>query len=130
MSADLCVNRLDAERRAKPLPRKQCALLPNPSRLGFRDGAIELLHRWPELSALIQEAACKLLESFGTSAQIVLERFDDPEAEKEDPSLYLVVGTTLRALDARQALDRFEDNWWMDNAERSNNRLHVSVEFL
>jgi hypothetical protein len=125
----VCVNRLEAGRRAKFLPRKLPLLLV-PSGMEFHEGALDLLRRWPELSVLIQEAACKLRESFGASAQIVLERFDDPEAENEDPSLYLVVETTLRALDARQALDRFEDNWWMENAERSNNRLHFSVEFL
>lgn len=130
MNTALCVDQLEPARRGKVLPRNQALLLVPQRITSFREGALDLLRRWPELGVLIQEAASKLCESFGDSAQIVLERFDDPDAEKEDPSLYLVVGTTLRAREARQALDRFEDNWWIDNAERSNNRLHFSVEFL
>ena len=129
MSTAVCMN-LKVNGRKNYLPQRLSETIVHADGMDFRAGAVELLHRWPDLGALIQEASKKLRESFGTSARIVLERFDDPETGKEDPSLYLVIETTLKAREARQALDRFEDEWWMDNAARSNDRLHISVEFL
>jgi hypothetical protein len=94
----------------------------------YRAGARDLLLRWPELREVIPDAFEMLKDSFGASAQIVLDRFDDPEAEEEASILYLVVRTELEAHAAREAMDRL-DEWWLMNEERANGHLQISLEF-
>jgi hypothetical protein len=120
---------LDVPPRAKPLRGWPPSTPRLPESLHYRQGTRELLLRWPELREVVPEAFRKLTDSFGASAQIVLDRFDDPEAEEEGPILYLVVRTDLEADAAREALDRL-DEWWLMNEERANGRLQISLEFL
>jgi len=101
-----------------------------PEALSYRRGARDLLLRWPELREVIPEAYERVTEAFGSSAQIVLDRYDDPEAEEENPILYLVVRTELEADGARQAMNRFDEDWWLANETGAEGHLYVSVEFL
>jgi hypothetical protein len=128
MSAALCVNRLDAERRAKPLPRKQFTLLPLPGGMHFRDQAIDLLRRWPELLPILEEASKKLREFFGQEPALILKSFVAPDSPSEEPTLFLLIGTRLSAEDAGAIMDRFEEAWWFDNAHRTEH-LHINLEF-
>jgi len=100
-----------------------------PRGLVSRKGARELLLRWPDVRQILAEAFERLRANFGPDAEVALKRFDDPASEIEDPALYLIVGTRLDAQEARQAMDRFEDDWWLDNVDRAGDHLHVSVEF-
>ena len=121
---------LDVPRRAKALRGWPPSTPRLPESLHYRQGTMELLLRWPELREVIPEAFRKLKDAFGASAQIVLDRFDDPEAEEEEPIVYLVVRTELEADAAREALDRLDDEWWLTNEERAKGRLQISLEFL
>ena len=116
--------------RAKRLPGAVCAAARRlPDELRYRPDVLELVLRWPELRAFIAEAVGELLRYFAESSEVFLDRFDDPESEEEDPILYLVVRTSLKAGQARVALERFHEEWWTANEDRNEDRLFVSVEF-
>jgi hypothetical protein len=120
--------------RAKRLPLKLLAGGAEPRlplALVYRKGARELLLQSPwAIRSLVMDAFERIPRYFGDTARFALERFVDPEEAAEEPLLYLVVGTTLSASEARDALDRFDEEWWLDNVDRGQNRIHLSLEFL
>jgi hypothetical protein len=95
----------------------------------FRDGAIELYRRWPELLPILEEAFRKIREYFGTEPTLFLEPFIAPDSSTEEPSLFLLISTRQSAEDARATMNRLEEAWWFDNAHRTDH-LHISLEFV
>jgi len=79
---------------------------------------------------LLLEACSELRKVFGDGVDIVVERADDPEGTDIEPMLFALVQTSLDGQEAAQALDRFNDAWWLDNMARARGALEVSVEFV
>jgi hypothetical protein len=94
------------------------------------EGEEIFLREHPGLQPVVAEAALKLREYFGPGAALALERFRDPEAPSAPEELHLVVQTKLGSDEARAAMDRFDDAWWLDNMERGEHLLHVTMEFV
>ena len=126
----------DPPPRAKPLPR---ALLTGggdpparlPSDLVYRRGARERLFRTSgPARTLIAETCGKILEIFGAGARFALEAVVDVDEVAVEPLLYLVIGAALNAPDAGRALDRFQEEWWLDNVERGEWSVHIGLELL
>lgn len=94
--------------------------------LSFQANALNMLLNYLELQSLVLYATAKLLHYFGEEATVVLEKFD----EGGDPLLFLEVCTDLSAQKAREALDRFHEEWWSTNVEgKATNILNVAVSF-
>lgn len=128
MNAALCVDQLEAVGRGKTLPRKP-GLLSLPGGMDFRAGARELYSQWPELRPLLEEAARKIREFFGEEPALFVEPFIAPDSPSEEPSLFLLISTRQSAEEAGATMDRFEGEWWLDNAYRTDH-LHISLEFV
>ena len=121
---------------AKPLPR---ALLMGggepPTRLTsdlvFRRGARGLYFRSPAPArALIAETCAKLSEFFGRGVRFALEDVVDVGDVTVEHLLYLVIMAELNAPDAGRALDRFQEEWWIDNVDRGQGSVHIGLELL
>lgn len=83
-----------------------------------------LLRAHPDLAPLIQEAADQLVR-FIPDARFTLEMVTDPEYGDEE--LVLRVATSLPALEALEALDRFDEAWWLPNARRACGLFFVNL---
>jgi hypothetical protein len=64
-----------------------------------------------------------------TDQRPALEVFEDPENEAAPPQLVVYVPTHLRPPKARQSLNRFSRDWWLDAFRRAGLRLHVDIEY-
>lgn len=83
-----------------------------------------LLRAHPDLAAMIQEAADQLVR-FIPDARLSLELLTDPEYGDEE--LRLGVATKLPVLEALEALDRFDEAWWLPNARRARDLFFVNL---
>lgn len=95
----------------------------------LREGAGAILAADAPLRAFVDETCAEIREVFGTSGELAIARYQDPDAPESGPSLYLLVRTTLEASIAGPLLDRFDEAWWLDNAPRAQGKLEVSLEF-
>jgi transcriptional regulator with XRE-family HTH domain len=84
-----------------------------------------LLQTHPDLAPLIREAAEQLIR-FIPDARLTLEVVIDPEYG-DDEEFLLWAATSLPALEALAALDRFDDAWWLHNARRARGLFFVNV---
>ena len=102
-------------------------------RITVVDGAnVErLLRSSPDLVPLINEAADQLARYF-PGAGIRLSHMFDPEGEGEELILgalpYQEVDTDPDVDEAMEALDRFDQDWWLQNVRRANGLLIVTLE--
>jgi transcriptional regulator with XRE-family HTH domain len=83
-----------------------------------------LLLAHPDLVHMIQEAADQLIR-FIPDARLTLEVIIDPEYGDEE--LLLGVSTSLPVLEAMEALDRFDEAWWLPNARRAWGLFFVNL---
>jgi hypothetical protein len=115
-----------AKRRARPRAVKVAA------RAGYelREGAEPMLKDAPWLVPFIDETCAELRKIFGSESEFALERFDDPESFESPPKLFLLVKTRHPAEVVVALMHRFDEEWWLDNAERGREKLQVSVEFI
>lgn len=88
---------------------------------------IEFLQAHPSLVPLLEEAHGKIAEFFG-SFEIVLEVVTDPEAI-DDHELFAFIRTTLPPDEALSKLNRLDQEWWLDAADRAEGKLCIHVEF-
>ena len=75
---------------------------------------------------LLREAREKLDGYFPTS-EVSLEVITDPEAES-DYQLVAAVSTDLPGEDAYRKLKEFDRDWWLDELERSQGLLCISID--
>ena len=94
----------------------------------FRDAndVKSFLEENPFLISLLQEAYIHIREYFPHS-DVVLEVVTDPEIMGEkDLVAFIVVEQT--AEEASQALDRLDEEWWMEALDRAQDKLHITLE--
>jgi len=84
-----------------------------------------LLQAHSDLAAMIQDTADQLVR-FIPDARLTLEVITDPEYG-DDEHLFLGAATSLPPLDALEALERFDNAWWLPNARRACDLLVVDV---
>jgi hypothetical protein len=100
-----------------------------PSGYVVREGAAAILDAAAGLRAFLDETCVELRAIFGVTAELAVTRYEDPDAPESDASLYVLVRTALDADSAGRLLDRFDGEWWLDNAPRAGGRVEVSLEF-
>jgi transcriptional regulator with XRE-family HTH domain len=104
------------------------AELPLDARIAVGDGDAadvrRLLEAEPDLLPLVNEAAEQLMRII-PDASLRLEHLIEPESEDEE--LFLEASTDLDLEVAIEALDRFDQQWWLANARRGRGLLIVDV---
>jgi hypothetical protein len=89
----------------------------------------EFLEASPFLKPLLVEAYERIGNCFGPKPEVVLEVVTDPEAD-DDRQLFAFIQTSLPSEQALDKLDRLDDDWWLDAADRSEGKLCLHVEFV
>jgi hypothetical protein len=81
----------------------------------------------PFLIPLLQEAYTHIKRHFPLS-DVVLEVVTDPEIMgQKDLVVFIVV--EQKAEEASRALDRLDEEWWLDTLDRAEDKLHITLEF-
>lgn len=96
----------------------------------MREDAEPFLAEHPAVVPVLYEVGDKLREIFGAATTLVVERFVDPESSAVPDELFVRVKTTLTVEEARALLERFEEEWWLDNMQRANCLINVALEFV
>jgi len=87
-------------------------------------GVNRLLHEHPELAALVREAADQLVNRF-PNAPLRLRVLADPDEGGEQ--LFLAISADYVNDAALAALDRFDQEWWIHNANRGGGLLCIDL---
>ena len=90
-----------------------------------------LLQSEPDLLPLVNEAAEQLSRYF-PDARLQLRHVFEPEGDEEELILgalpYQEVDTDPNVGEAMATLDRFDQDWWLQNMRRANGLLIVTLE--
>ena len=102
------------------------------ARYAFRrpEEVADYLRRYPHLVPVLVEAAEVIPRYFGADAPLVLEVVTDPEEDAPRPELFALVRTTLGPDEARERMDRLDDDWWTDASPDGPGVLVVDLEFV
>jgi hypothetical protein len=88
----------------------------------------QFLKAHPFLVSLAIEAHDKIGDYFGLQTTVILEVVTDPEAIG-DRELFAFIQTSLTSQEALDRLDRLDQEWWLDAADRSEGKLCFHVEY-
>jgi hypothetical protein len=78
---------------------------------------------------LLEEIPSRIYTYFGVNQQLALRVTHEPEFPNSS-ELWVDVLTKLSAQEATQLLDKFDEEWWLENMERANYKLNITVEFI
>jgi hypothetical protein len=86
------------------------------------------LREFSFLAGLLVETHAMIQQHFGTSSEIALEVVEDPETEERQ--LFALIKTFLPPDEAIEALDRLDQEWWLDALPGAHGKLSIDVEYL
>lgn len=86
------------------------------------------LREHPIVAAVLPELRERARGYFGPGARVVLRVVPDPEAENSR-ELFAVIETSLPREQARAALRRLDEDWWLDALDRVGFGLTLDVEY-
>ena len=92
-----------------------------------REAVVVFLQENTFLIDLLKEAAGKIREYFGASAQLAIEVFSDQDDPGEN-ELFVRIRTELNPSIARKNLTCFDKDWWLEASHRSNYKLNIALE--
>jgi len=97
----------------------------------FRDAAAvrRFLHTYPQIIDVLLEAHVYLQKYFGPDPQVVLEVVSDPEVEDMD-ELFAYILTSLPVDEALARLDKLDEEWFLDQLDRTNGLCNFNLEFV
>ncbi len=81
----------------------------------------------PLLIPLLREAFT-LIRKYFPSSKLILEAVADPEAIDEE-QLVVFIAATHDPDEASEALNRLDEDWWLDAMERAQDKLCITLEF-
>ena len=79
-----------------------------------------------ELSGLLLEASMKLKAIFPDGTKLYMEKYNFIEEDHEILNIK-IVNSDLPLKKKRSLLNGFDDEWWLDNVHRSNQKLNFDV---
>lgn len=71
----------------------------------------------------------KLRKFFGKNAKLAVELFVEPEMPSSR-EIFVLVLTKNDAKTARAKMDEFDQKWWLENLDKANCKLNVSLEYV
>lgn len=80
----------------------------------------------PVLINFLQDSYSQLYKYFGSKTAYTLEIVHDPENTHE--ILFVYISTSLAVDQALSALDRFDDEWFLDQTDRLNDSINFNIE--
>lgn len=86
----------------------------------------DYLESYSYLITLLEEAYFEIRRYF-SNEKLTLEVMNDMETNEE--MLLLLINTNLNQKEARQKLNRFDENWWIDASLFAFSKLCIQVEF-
>ncbi len=93
------------------------------------DEVRSFLRENPEVTQIILDSLEPLTRIFVEIEQLVLEVFRDPE-EQGNCELVCSIVTRLTAEEALEKLDMFDEQWFLDNTERTHGLLNFRIDFV
>jgi len=88
------------------------------------------LRSHPSVFAVLVDALPHVRSLFGGHTSVRLRLVKDPDADSDvDSELFADIKTGLGAVNACRSLDVFDDNWFLDNLERTQGLLNFTLEF-
>jgi hypothetical protein len=69
------------------------------------------------------------IRSYFPASDLLLEVVIDPEIANER-QLVIFIAIKENAEEASEVLDKFDEDWWMDNMDRAQGSLCITLEFL
>jgi hypothetical protein len=88
---------------------------------------VDFLRQHRTIPQLLVLAAPQLKSHFGTDAVFTLKA---PPDESGARTLYAVVMWPGRVRDAKNALDKFDDAWWIMNSRQASGNLYFTYELV
>ena len=77
----------------------------------------------------LEEIPARIREHFGAGQKLILRFFLDPE----DPTahcLHVRLPTKLETQNARQLLEKFDEQWWNENEINCSFKIFVNLDFV
>jgi hypothetical protein len=84
-------------------------------------------HRF--LISLIEEIPSRIYNYFGENQKLALRVSFEPEYPNSS-ELWIEILTELSATDAMPLLEKFDEDWWLENLERANYKLNITLKFI
>lgn len=81
------------------------------------------------LLKLLEEIPAQIRKYFGKSQELILQFFWNPE----DPmwhQIHVLVPTKLSVDEAFSAMEKFDEDWWLDNFARADMKLQILKEYI
>lgn len=87
----------------------------------------KFLNNYPLLPSVLVEAHSKLMEYFPNNPQVFLSLGIAPEDLRVD-HLIASIASGLGVKDAHNALDAFDEDWWLDWLAKTKGKLSITLE--
>ena len=78
---------------------------------------------------ILEEIPNRISQYFGDNQKLTLTVSYEPEFPNSS-ELWVEVLTELSAKEARPILDKFDEEWWLDNMDRGNFKLNITLKFI
>lgn len=78
---------------------------------------------------LLEEIPSKIYQYFGSSQKLSLKISHEPDFP-QSPELWIYVLTGLSAKEALPILGKFDEEWWLENMDRSAWKLNINLKFV
>jgi len=81
------------------------------------------------LISLVEEIPSKIYQYFERSQKLSLNTSHEPDFPNSI-ELWIYISTDLSAKEAMPILERFDEEWWLENMERANGKLNITIKFV
>ena len=88
----------------------------------------KFLTQHPAVEHLLRDATAPLQHTFGKDVTVSLTVINNPDIAPQE-LLVSSIQTTLSAKQAKARLDKFDETWWLDNAQRAAGQLIFTLAF-
>lgn len=81
------------------------------------------------LVSVVEEIPSKIYQYFGSSQRLTLQVLYEPDFPRSN-ELWIHILTELSAKEALPTLERFDEEWWLENMDKSDGRLNITLKFV
>ena len=81
------------------------------------------------LFSLLEEIPNKIYEYFGNNQKLSLKISHEPDFPQSS-ELWVSILTELSAKEALSILEKFDEEWWLENMDKSAGKLNINLKFV
>lgn len=78
---------------------------------------------------ILKEARIQIRKVFGENTRLALKISSELEPISSE-ELWILILTELTAKEAFPLLEKFDENWWLDNLGKANAKLNIRLEYI